>query len=204
MIDKRLYDSIAREAELLEDYPNEYNANDPDNRDKLIRKNMRIPVDIAVRAALKYNIGNEDLDELIAQGFLGLVTSYDKYDPARVVTGKPAKFSSVAYMWSQAYILKEVKNIITRRNTFVETEDSIPDKYDDNVFWELMFDGVSETDLFIFEMKHGLAGEKPMTLRDISKKTGFTVNLVKKAIERVSDAMKENAKKHNLVPEDYY
>lgn len=204
MIDKKLYDSIARETELLKAYPNEYNANDPDNRDKLIRKNMRIPIDIAVRAALKYNIDGEDLDELIAQGFLGLATSYDKYDPTRIVHDKPAKFSSVAYMWSQAYILKEVKSIITRRNTSVDIDETIPDKDDDNVFWELMFDGVSETDLFIFEMKHGLAGEKPMTLKDISKKTGFTINLIKKAIERVSDAMKENAKKHNLVPQDYY
>lgn len=204
MIDKKLYDSIARETELLKAYPNEYNANDPDNRDKLIRKNMRIPIDIAVRAALKYNIDGEDLDELIAQGFLGLATSYDKYDPTRIVHDKPAKFSSVAYMWSQAYILKEVKSIITRRNTSVDIDETIPDKDDDNVFWELMFDGVSETDLFIFEMRYGLCGEKPVTMKEIAKVTGFTINLIKKAIERVSDAMKENAKKHNLVPQDYY
>lgn len=204
MIDKKLYDSIARDIELLKDYPNEYNLNDPDNRDKLIRKNMRIPIDIAVRAALKYNIDGEDLDELIAQGFLGLATSYDKYDSERIIHERPAKFSSVAYFWCKAYVLKEVKSIITRRNTSVDIDETIPDKDDDNVFWELMFDGVSETDLFIFEMKHGLAGEKPMTLKDISKKTGFTLNLIKKAIERVSDVMKENAKKHNLVPQNYY
>lgn len=198
MIDKKLYDAIAKDIELLKDYPNEYNLNDPDNRDKLIRKNMRIPISIAVRVALKYNIDGDDLDELIAQGFLGLAISYDKYDPTRIIHDKPAKFSSVAYMWSQAYILKEVKNIITRRNTVVEIEDSIVDTTSDNSFYDMIYEDVGETDILIFEMRYGLCREKPVTMKEISKVTGFSIAAIKCALENAREKMKANVEKYNL------
>jgi RNA polymerase sigma factor (sigma-70 family) len=198
VIDKKLYDAIAKDIELLKDYPNEYNSNDPDNRDKLIRKNLRIPIDIAVRAALKYNIDGDDLDELIAQGFLGLAVSYDKYDSTRIVHDKPAKFSSVAYMWSQAYILKEVKNIITRRNTVVEIEDSIVDTTSEKNFYDMIYEDVGETDILIFEMRYGLCGEKPVTMKEISKVTGFSIAAIKRALENAREKMKANVEKYNL------
>lgn len=198
MIDKKLYDSIARDIELLKDYPNEYNLNDPDNRDKLIRKNMRIPIDIAVRAALKYNIDGEDLDELIAQGFLGLATSYDKYDSERIIHERPAKFSSVAYFWCKAYVLKEVKSIITRRNTVVEIEDSIVDTTSDKSFYDMIYEDVGETDILIFEMRYGLCGEKPVTMKDIAKITGFSIAAIKRALENAREKMKANVEKYNL------
>lgn len=198
MIDKKLYDSIARDIALLKDYPNEYNLNDPDNRDKLIRKNMRIPISIAVRAALKYNIDGDDFDELIAQGFLGLAISYDKYDPTRIVHEKPAKFSSVAYMWCRAYIFKEVKNIITRRNSVVEIEDSIVDTNSETSFYDMIYEDLGETDILIFEMRYGLCGENPVTMKEISKVTGFSIAAIKKALETAKEKMKANVEKYNL------
>lgn len=198
MIDKKLYDSIAKDIELLKDYPNEYNLNDPDNRDKLIRKNMRIPISIAIRAALKYNIDGDDLDELIAQGFLGLAVSYDKYDPTRIIHEKPAKFSSVAYMWCRAYILKEVKNIITRRNTVVEIEDSIVDTTSEISFYDMIYEDVGETDILIFEMRYGLCGENPVTMKEIAKVTGFSIAAIKRALENAREKMKANDEKYNL------
>ena len=198
MIDKKLYDSIARETELLKAYPNEYNSNDPDNRDKLIRKNMRIPIDIAVRAALKYNIDGEDLDELIAQGFLGLATSYDKYDPTRIVHDKPAKFSSVAYFWCQAAIMREVKHIINRRNSRIELDESIVCNDSDKSFYDMIYEDVGETDILIFEMRYGLCGEKPVTMKDIAKVTGFSIAAIKRALENAREKMKANVEKYNL------
>lgn len=198
MIDKKLYDSIARDIALLKDYPNEYNLNDPDNRDKLIRKNMRIPISIAVRAALKYNIEGDDFDELIAQGFLGLAISYDKYDPTRIVHEKPAKFSSVAYMWCRAYIFKEVKNIITRRNSVVEIEDSIVDTNSETSFYDMIYEDLGETDILIFEMRYGLCGENPVTMKEIAKVTGFSIAAIKKVLETAKEKMKANVEKYNL------
>lgn len=198
MIDKKLYDSIARDIELLKDYPNEYNLNDPDNRDKLIRKNMRIPISIAVRAALKYNIEGDDFDELISQGFLGLAISYDKYDPTRIVHEKPAKFSSVAYMWCRAYIFKEVKNIITRRNSVVEIEDSIVDTNSETSFYDMIYEDLGETDILIFEMRYGLCGENPVTMKEIAKVTGFSIAAIKKALDTAKEKMKANVEKYKL------
>lgn len=198
MIDKKLYDSVARETELLKAYPNEYNANDPDNRDKLIRKNMRMPIDIAVSAALKYSIDGEDLDELIAQGFLGLCVAYDKYDNERIIHERPAKFSSVAYFWCKAYVLKEVKSIITRRNTVVRTEDSIVDTTSDKSFYDMIYEDVGETDILIFEMRYGLCGEKPATMKEIAKATGFSTAAIKRALDNAREKMKANAEKCNL------
>lgn len=198
MIDKKLYDSVARETEQLKAYPNEYNANDPDNRDKLIRKNMRMAIDIAVRAALKYNIDGEDLDELIAQGFLGLSVAYDKYDNKRIIHERPAKFSSVAYFWCKAYVLKEVKSIITRRNTVVKIEDDIAVTASDKSFYDMIYEDVGETDILIFEMRYGLCGEKPVTLKEIAKATGFSIAAIKTALDNAREKMKANVEKYNL------
>ena len=202
MINRQLYDSIGKEAEALKDYPNEYNPEDPENKDKLIRKNMRIPVDIAMRLCLKYSIVDEELEDVIGQGLLGLAVAYDKYKPEKNFNGKQAKFSSVAYFWARAAILNEVKNIIDKRNRFVDIEESFQDKNEYQDFYETVFKDTGDTDLMIFEMRYGLNGDKPMTMKEISKQTGFSIAAIKRAIENARDVMKRNCIENGLVKLD--
>ena len=252
MIREHLYIKIGEYAAALKDYPNTYDSSDPDNREKLICKNMRLGVDLAVKAAVKYNLSDEETDDVISQGLLGVAVAWDKYDPSkcdlrsRVIDALPdkmsgrrfqklldsfnsygsgrkfdrphsltytkdelvrwcnaniptAKFSSVAYMWANAYVQQTIKDILERRSLQGELDHDVPEQRQRNQEkWEQLFDGIGETDLYILQLRHGLAGDKPMTYRDIAKKTGFQIAVVKKAVETAFNAMKENALKYGI------
>ena len=252
MIRENLYIKIGEYAAALKDYPNTYDPSDPSNREKLICKNMRIGVDIAVKAAVKYALNDEETDDVISQGLLGVVVAWDKYDPSkcdlrsRVIAALPdkmsgkrfqrlldsfnkygsgrkfdrphsltytkeelvkwcnaniptAKFSSVAYMWANAYVNQTVKEILEQRATSGELDHDVPiPKQRNQEKWEQLFEGIGETDLYILQLRHGLAGDKPMTYRDIAKKTGFQISVVKKAVETAFNAMKDNAVKYGI------
>ena len=62
-----------------------------------------------------------------------------------------------------------------------------------------MYEGVGETNLLMFEMRHGLSGEKPKTLKEISRETGFAISAIKKGILNAADTIRENAIRHGLV-----
>lgn len=199
MINSQLYKTIGDYAKRYAGVPNVVDRNDPSNRDKLICKNMRLAVDLAMKAAAKYGIDGDELDELIGEGMKGLCVAYDKYDTERAAEGKAASYSSVAWFWSNAYITAEVKKIIDRRNNFGELDNEMPEARTRNQEkWELLFDGIGETDIYIMELRHGLSGEKPMTLREITKRTGFQCSVIKKAVASAMDKMKANCEKYNI------
>lgn len=252
MLRETFYKEIGRYAKELKDYPDVYNPNDPQNKDKLIKKNLRIGVSIAIKAAVKYHLDDDETDDVISQGLLGVAVAYEKYNPNKSdlrtqvlnglrdkMTGRTfqklldrcnaygtakvfdrplsatytrdelaqwleehipiAKFSSVAWMWSNAYVKEEIRNILNRRSTAGELEDDVPEpRQRDQEKWELLFDNIGETDLYLFELRNGLGGERAMTFRDISKRTGFQIGVIRRACETVFNLMKENAKRHNL------
>ena len=75
-MNKSLYKSVRRCSDKWKDYPDEYDSSDPQNRQALIEKNLRLAVDIA----LKYRGRGLSEDELISSAFLGLINAYDKYN----------------------------------------------------------------------------------------------------------------------------
>lgn len=75
-----LYKQVGDLAKKWKDYPNEYDPTDPNNRQILIEKNMKL----AVGTALKWR-GMLDEDELVSIAFLALTVAYDKYNPEKVV-----------------------------------------------------------------------------------------------------------------------
>lgn len=252
MINDILYKKIGDLANIYKDYPNVVDKSDPSNRDKLICKNMRLALDIAVKAAIKYSLNDDETEDAIGQSLLGLSVAYDKYSPdkcdlrSRVIAALPdkmsgkrfqrlldsfnkygsgrkfdrphsltytkdelvkwcnaniptAKFSSVAYMWANAYVNQTVKEILEQRATSGELDHDVPiPKQRNQEKWELLFEGIGETDLYILQLRHGLAGDKPMTYRDIAKKTGFQISVVKKAVETAFNAMRDNAVKYGI------
>lgn len=76
-MDTKLYEQIGTLAKKWKTYPNEYNPNDPDNKQILIEKNMKL----AVNVALKYRGMGVSEEDLIGAALLGLSVSYDKYNP---------------------------------------------------------------------------------------------------------------------------
>lgn len=81
-MNSELYKEVGRLARKWRKYPNVYDPTDPDNRQKLIEKNLKM----AINVALQYRgLGLEE-DELISAAFEGLAVAFEKYDPYKAVT----------------------------------------------------------------------------------------------------------------------
>lgn len=78
-MDTSLYKKIGELSKKWREYPNEYNPEDPNNRQILIEKNMKL----AVGTALRWR-GMLDEDELVSIALLALTVAYDKYKPEKV------------------------------------------------------------------------------------------------------------------------
>lgn len=261
-----LYGDIKKLAQKWKHYPNEYNPDDPLNRQILIEKNLKM----AVGVALKYRGMGLTEDELISAATLGLCAAYEKYNPDKVVLRnkllaavtesttpeeftelvanlmpyggkvaemfanqkpqtpeemrqwvhnniKPAKFSSVAYMWIKAYVLSDLDKYAKpvrvsekdRGDVFFDSIDEgelyfcnkITYKENDpesEQEYELLWADVPPMCRNIAELRYGLGVDEPLTLREIADMYDRTVASVKSIIEEVSEKVKSNAAKHKI------
>lgn len=206
MIDSKLYEDIGKYARLYKDYPNVYNPDDPNNRDILIKKNMRLAVDLAVKYGTKYSLDEIDIEELIGQGMVGLCTAYTKYNPDKEgFEGRKAKFSSVAYFWCNALIMAEVKKILDRKTKHCEVVEDVPEPHQRDIEKvELLYKDIGEVDLYLTRLRYGVESGKAMTYREISKHTGFRVSLIKKSVSTTIEKMKENAEVYGIKFSDVF
>ena len=200
MIDSKLYEDIGKYARLYKDYPNIVDKSDPENKSILIKKNMRLAVDLAVKFAVKYSLDEEDTQDLVAEGLVGLCAAYEKYNPNKQgYEGKQAKFSSVAWFWVNAAIMAEVKKILDRRKKHTELVEDVPEPHQRDIDrYELLFENIGEVDVYLTRMRFGLESGHQMTYRDISRHTGFRVSLIKKSVNTCLMKMRENAEKYNI------
>lgn len=206
MIDSKLYEDIGKYARLYKDYPNVYNPDDPNNRDILIKKNMRLAVDLAVKYGTKYSLDEIDIEELIGQGMVGLCTAYTKYNPDKEgFEGKKAKFSSVAYFWCNALIMAEVKKILDRKTKHCEVVEDVPEPHQRDIEkYEQMFENIGEVEVFLTRLRFGLETGKALTYREIGKITGFRVSLIKKSVNTCLEKMRANAEKYGIKWSDVF
>ena len=261
-----LYNEIRELAKKWKSYPNEYNPEDPNNRQILIEKNLKM----AVGVALKYRGMGLTEDELISAATLGLCAAYEKYNPDKVVLRnklltavtdattpeeftelvanlmpyggkvaemfanqkpqtpeemrqwvhnniKPAKFSSVAYMWIKAYVLSDLDKYAKpvrvsekdRGDVFFDSIDEgelyfcnkITYKESDpegEQQYEALWEDVPPMCRNIAELRYGLGVDEPLTLREIADMYDRTVASVKSIIEEVMEKVRANAKKHGV------
>lgn len=206
MIDFTLYRQVGELAEKYKDYENVYNPDDPNNREALICKNMRLAVDLAVKYAVKYSLDEEDLNDLVGEGLLGLSVSYDKYKPDKeCFEGKRAKFSSVAFFWVNAALMSAVKKILDRRTKYTELVEDIGEPHQRDIEKvELLYKDIGEIDVYLTRLRYGLESGKAMTYREISKHTGFRVSLIKKSVSTTIEKMKENAEVYGIKFSDVF
>ncbi len=81
-------------------------AGDTAARNRLIESNVRLVIDIAKR----YRV-NMPLEELTAEGMLGLITAAEKFDPKQM-----CKFSTYATWWVRRAILRAQAKYLDGRN----------------------------------------------------------------------------------------
>lgn len=261
-----LYNDIRELAKKWKSYPNEYNPEDPNNRQILIEKNLKM----AVGVALKYRGMGLTEDELISAATLGLCAAYEKYTPDKVVLRnkllgaitddttaheflevvtnlmpygekvvekfanelpdtptkmrqwvynniKPAKFSSVAYMWIKAYVLSDLDKYAKpvrvaekdRGEVFfdyidgedmylckqITTTDNGMEKEQD---YELLWADIPPMCRNIIELRYGLGVDEPLTLREIAEIYDRPVSSIKSIIEEVTEKVRGNAAKHKI------
>ena len=261
-----LYGDIKKLAQKWKQYPNEYNPDDPLNRQILIEKNLKM----AVGVALKYRGMGLTEDELISAATLGLCAAYEKYNPDKVVLRnkllaavtdattpeeftelvanlmpyggkvaemfanqkpqtpeemrqwvhnniKPAKFSSVAYMWIKAYVLSDLDKYAKpvrvaekdRGEVFfdyidgedmylckqITTTDNGMEKEQD---YELLWVDIPPMCRNIIELRYGLGVDEPLTLREIAEIYDRPVSSIKSIIEEVMEKVRGNAAKHKI------
>lgn len=206
MIDFTLYRQVGELAEKYKDYENVYNPDNPNNREALICKNLRIAIDLAVKYSTKYSLEGEDVEELIGQGMVGLCTAYEKYNPNKEgFEGKKASFSSVAWFWVNAAIMTEVKKILDRRTKHTELVEDIGEPHQRDIEKvELLYKDIGEIDVYLTRLRFGIETGKACTYREISKITGFRISLIKKSVATCLDKMKQNAEKYKIKWSDVF
>lgn len=206
MIDEKLYADIGRYAKMYKDYPNIVDKSDPSNKDILIKKNMRLAVDLAVKFAVKYSLDEEDTQDLVAEGLVGLCTAYEKYNSDKQgYEGKRAKFSSVAYFWINAAIMSATKKMLDRKTKHCEVVEDVPESEGRNVEkYEKLFEDVGEIDIYLTRLRYGLESGHSLTYKEISKITGFRISLIKKSVATCLDKMKQNASKYKIKWSDVF
>ena len=81
-------------------------AGDTEARNRLIESNVRLVIDVAK----KYRV-NMPLEELTAEGMLGLITAAEKFDPNRM-----CKFSTFATWWIRRAVCRAQAKYLDGRN----------------------------------------------------------------------------------------
>ena len=158
-----------------------------------------------------------DINELISEGNLGVCRAFQVYDPNR-----GAKFSSVAYFWTRAYILSYIQKECRKCDVLglddpIFDEDGetaqktdIYDFADDKaeqrarkIENELFFENISERDLYILKLAFG-AGVGKMTYTAIAEKFGLDGWKTAKNITlKVMAQIRANAEKYGLNYESF-
>lgn len=67
-------------------------------REDYINSCLPMVIDLAVKYA---EVSGVDVNDLVSEGNLGLLQAWEKFDPS-----KGTKFSSYAWFWARAYIIK--------------------------------------------------------------------------------------------------
>lgn len=194
--------SLNDELSLWEKYRKDNNI---DARDKLIKSNLKF---VAMVAKSYQGLGLSYAD-LIAEGNIGLLKSFEKFDPS-----KGYKTISYAVWWIRQTILEALKqrNLINGDdidsyrlnddtfdglfdNEYKDNEDTkfdngecstdvIIENKDNKKMIQNMFKCLSEKELFVIKKYYGFDDDDEMTLESIGEELGLTKERVRQIKEK--------------------
>lgn len=180
----------------------------------LIERNLRLVAHIAK----KYQNADEDPEDLISVGTIGLIKAIDSFDPAK--GSKLVTYASrcidnelLMLMRGRKKIAREVSlyepigtdkegNEISFLDICVYGREDIAKQLEHNdtltKLSELVREILSEREKEIIILRYGLLRQKEMTQREIGKMLGISRSYVsrieKRALEKLKNAMKETEK----------
>lgn len=192
--------SAAEERRCLEQMA----AGDKQARQKLIEHNLRLVAHIAK----KYYADENDRDDLVSIGTIGLIKAIDSFKPdkgirlssyaSRCIENEILMFFRSARKTAQDVSLNEPIDTDKDGNTLtlldtIATDDNIVEDIDLRIktkcLYEVLGKILTPREREIIVLRYGLAGQKPMVQREVAKKLhisrSYISRLEKKALEKL-------------------
>ena len=192
--------SAAEERRCLEQMA----AGDKQARQKLIEHNLRLVAHIAK----KYYADENDRDDLVSIGTIGLIKAIDSFKPdkgirlssyaSRCIENEILMFFRSARKTAQDISLNEPIDTDKDGNTLtlldtIATDDNIVEDIDLRIktkrLYEVLGKILTPREREIIVLRYGLAGQKPMVQREVAKKLhisrSYISRLEKKALEKL-------------------
>lgn len=192
--------SAAEERRCLEQMA----AGDKQARQKLIEHNLRLVAHIAK----KYYADENDRDDLVSIGTIGLIKAIDSFKPdkgirlssyaSRCIENEILMFFRSAKKTAQDISLNEPIDTDKDGNTLtlldtIATDDNIVDDIDLRMktrrLYEVLGKILTPREREIIILRYGLSGQRPMVQREVAKKLhisrSYISRLEKKALEKL-------------------
>ena len=185
-------------------------AGDHHARQKLIEHNLRLVAHIAK----KYYADENDRDDLVSIGTVGLIKAVDSFDPtkgirlssyaSRCIENEILMFFRSAKKTAQDVALNDPIDTDKDGNTLtlldtIATDDHILEDIDLRMKVRQLYDAVktclSPREREIILLRYGLTGQRPLVQREIAKKLNisrsYVSRLEKKALQKLRKAFDE-------------
>ena len=185
-------------------------AGDHHARQKLIEHNLRLVAHIAK----KYYADENDRDDLVSIGTVGLIKAVDSFDPtkgirlssyaSRCIENEILMFFRSAKKTAQDVSLNDPSDTDKDGNTLtlldtIATDDHILEDIDLRMKVRQLYDAVktrlSPREREIILLRYGLTGQRPLVQREVAKKLNisrsYVSRLEKKALQKLRKAFNE-------------
>lgn len=185
-------------------------AGDHHARQKLIEHNLRL----AAHIAKKYYADENDRDDLVSIGTVGLIKAVDSFDPtkgirlssyaSRCIENEILMFFRSAKKTAQDVSLNDPIDTDKDGNTLtlldtIATDDHILEDIDLRMKVRQLYDAVktrlSPREREIILLRYGLTGQRPLVQREVAKKLNisrsYVSRLEKKALQKLRKAFDE-------------
>ena len=185
-------------------------AGDHHARQKLIEHNLRLVAHIAK----KYYADENDRDDLVSIGTVGLIKAVDSFDPtkgirlssyaSRCIENEILMFFRSAKKTAQDVSLNDPNDTDKDGNTLtlldtIATDDHILEDIDLRMKVRQLYDAVktrlSPREREIVLLRYGLTGQRPLVQREVAKKLNisrsYVSRLEKKALQKLRKAFDE-------------
>ncbi len=188
-------------------------AGDKKAYEQIITSNLRFVISVAK----KYQIPGVELDDLIAEGNMGLLKAYEKFD-----VNKKLKFITYAVWWIKQSIINYINdysklirlpmNKVINLNKINKIKDSLEQKKSREVSYEELVDIVDNPDI-LNDLKHNcsiISLEKPQTdnQKDLNEILPDPVYHISNDLvylkEEIEDILKEFSPKERKILKMYY
>lgn len=169
--------------------------NSPKYTHDMAREHFRLVPYFAKPVIKKHNLGKYERDELIQEGYIGLILACRKYNPEMNV-----ELSTYSSYWIRSYISKYIKRKYNSFKTlplytdrFIETSETSL-QFDENVLFDLEL-ALDSLESWEYEFIRKRFFDR-MTIKDIAIESGLSRNTISKYCSKITNKLKYHMMYH--------